>query len=115
MDFLISLREKLTPKLLLMLAAAALVSGFFIWGVFNRENFFFNFWRKYNFEIIIPAGVEISQDAKTPDEAVRDALLVSGYEKENPSQVEALPDKNGQIEYWSIKTDKGYVTVKAKP
>lgn len=115
MIFLTSLREKLTLKLFMMLAAAALASGFLVWSAFNRENFFFNFWRKYNFETIIPAGVEISKNAKTPDEAVSDALLVPGYEKENPVRVEALPDSNGQIEYWSVKTDKGYITVKAKP
>lgn len=115
MNFITAIRAKLTLKVFIVFVVAVFISGLLVWGMLNKESSFFNFWRKYNFETIIPSGVEISKNAKTPDEAVSDALLVSGYEKESPSQVEALPDSNGQIEYWSVKTDKGYITVKAKP
>lgn len=68
--------------------------------------------------VILPPGVSITNDVITPQEAFRRAALLPGANQEISSgtaaEIKALTDKNGSIDYWSIKTTRGYVTIKAK-
>jgi len=63
-------------------------------------------WNK-NGEVLIPEYVE------TPNEAVEKVDSIPGYEKESIESAEAIQGTSGEW-YWSIKTDKGYVTIEGE-
>ena len=118
MNNLTALAEKLTPKIIIILTVfVAVVLGLVFWGAAKRLRSLPYLPRPdvSGPRVVVSPGTVIPADAKKPDEAVAEALRVPGYENESPTQVEALPGANGEVEYWSVKTDKGYVTVKAKP
>jgi len=120
------MKEKITLKNTILSLSFAL--GCLLLGVilgFAFPDFFSNL-RETNlsssrFNVILPSGINTSslQAAITPEEAVRQAASLPGFDGKITGQahieVRALPDKSGNIQYWSVKTDKGYVTVKAKP
>ena len=111
-----ALAEKLTPKIIIILVLLlAVILGLVFWGAAKRLKNVPELMWPGGGQVVVPYGVVVPEDAKKPAEAVREALRVPGYENESPTQVEALPGANGKVEYWSVKTDKGYVTVKAKP
>ena|SRR3989344_8873924 len=118
MNYLTTLAEKLTPKMVLILILAlAVILGLVFWGAAKRLRSLPYLSRPdvNGLRVVVSPGTVIPADAKKPDEAVAEALAVPGYESEAPKEVEALPGLDNKIQYWSVKTDKGYVTVKAKP
>ena len=118
MNYLTTLAEKLTPKMVLILILAlAVILGLVFWGAAKRLRSLPYLQRPdvNGLRVVVSPGTVIPADAKKPDEAVAEALRVPGYANENPTQVEALPGASGEVEYWSVKTNRGYVTVKAKP
>ncbi|HEY4523846.1 MAG TPA: hypothetical protein VJK04_03180 [Candidatus Paceibacterota bacterium] len=120
-------KEKLTLKNIVLLLLLAL--GFLVFGVFARyilENFFLQksetekiSYPPLNIQVVIPQGANTStQNIITPVEAVNKALAVPGFEErirnQSTTEVQAITGKKGQIDYWSVKTTTGYITIKAE-
>lgn len=119
-------KEKLTPKNLMFLLL--LILGLLVFGMLARYAFQNFFWQKsetgkisyppLNIQVTIPPGANTStQNVITPREAVNKALTVPGFEErirnQSTTEVQAVTGKKGQIDYWSVKTTSGYITVKA--
>lgn len=55
-----------------------------------------------------------ADDLITPEEAVRQARAIAGYEEATVEGVEAVYGAGGKIWYWGVRTDRGLVSIKAR-
>ena len=65
-------------------------------------------------KVVIPPNTVVSQGMVTPLEAARRVRQIKGYENEEIFEIYALADEMGNLQYWSVKTSRGFVTVEAK-
>ena len=120
------LKEKLTLKnLMILLSLAIMFIAFGILARYALQNFFMErsetgkiSYPLLNIQVIIPPGVNSStENIIAPTEAVNKALSLPGFEEkirnQSVTEVQAVTGGKGQIDYWSVKTTTGYITVKA--
>ncbi len=65
-------------------------------------------------KIVIPPNTKIEPAMITALEAARRVHEIKGYENEEILEVFGLVDENGNLQYWSVKTSKGFVTIEAR-
>lgn len=60
-----------------------------------------------------PEEIIPPEEITTPEAAVKRAFQVPGYSDEEILEVKPIYGDDGKIKYWSVKTPRGTVTVKA--
>lgn len=60
-------------------------------------------------------GADFPVDLISPEEAIKQARQIKGYENVKIQGVEAIYGQGGKIWYWGVRTSKGVVSMKARP
>jgi hypothetical protein len=65
-------------------------------------------------KVVIPPNTIVAGGTITPEEAARRVRGIKGYENEEILEIYGLTDESGNLQYWSVKTSRGFVTVEAR-